>query len=68
MQGDPTADTLSATRQLFFIVWDRLERLCEAWDVLSDEVPDDVREDFDDLCRLFCALHPQHGNLSLLHL
>lgn len=63
-----TFDTLTATRRLFVLVHDRLTRLCETWDVLDDDVPADVLEDFDDLSRLFCALHPQHGNLALLHL
>jgi hypothetical protein len=43
----------------FYAVFDRLARLSRQWDMLSDDVPNDVREDFDDLCRLFIALHPR---------
>lgn len=68
MQDAHTFDPLMATRRLFYIVYDRLTRLCETWDILDENVPDDVCEDFDDLCRLFCALHPEHGNPALLHL
>jgi hypothetical protein len=49
----------ATTTGSFYAVFDRLKRFTREWDMLSDDVPEDVREDFDDLCRLFIALHPR---------
>jgi hypothetical protein len=54
----------ASTVDSFYAVFDRLRQITREWDMLADDVPDEVRENFDDLCRLFVALHPKHSLLS----
>ena len=53
-----------STEDSFYAVFDRLRQITREWDMLADDPPTEVREDFDDLCRLFVALHPKHAVLN----
>jgi hypothetical protein len=55
-------------RDACYGVFRRLAEICDHWDMLAEDVPEAVRDEFDDMCRLFIALHPATVDFEIVRL
>jgi hypothetical protein len=55
-------------RDACYGVFHRLAEICDQRDMLAEDVPEAVRDEFDDLCRLFVALHPATVDFEIVRL